>query len=178
MEIRKAREQDSAGVARVQVDSYRTAYVDILPRSYLEHFTYEEQEQDWRDLLSAELDGVLYVATTNKDEIAGYALGQPNPGEIPPYECELVAMHVRHEYQRRGVGCRLFAAVSGELDEQGCNSLFLWTLAHNPARSFYEKRGGLLVGEKPWQNNEYFGTNLYKVAYGWLDIQSLLKDSH
>lgn len=75
MGIRKAKEQDSAGIARVQVDSYRTAYADILPQSYLEHFTYEEQEQDWRDLLSAELDGVLYVATTNKDEIAGYALG-------------------------------------------------------------------------------------------------------
>jgi GNAT superfamily N-acetyltransferase len=178
MEIRRAQEQDSAGIARAQVDSYRTAYVDILPGSYLEHFTYEEQEQDWRDLLSAGLESVLYVATTNGDEIAGYALGKPNPGEIPPYECELVALHVRREYQGRGVGCRLFAAVSRELKGQGCNSLFLWTLALNPARSFYEKRGGLLVGEKPWQNNEYFDTDLYEVAYGWPDIQSLLKDSH
>jgi GNAT superfamily N-acetyltransferase len=175
MEIRRAKEQDSAGIARVQVGSYRMAYADILPWPYLAHFTYEEQEQDWRDLLSAGLDGVLYVATTDGDEIAGYALGQPNPGEIPPYECELIAMHVRGEHQGRGVGSRLFAAVSRELDEQGCRSLFLWTLALNPARSFYERRGGLLVGEKPWQNNEYFDTNLYEVAYGWPDIRSLLK---
>jgi hypothetical protein len=75
MEIRKAREQDSAGIARVQVDSYRMAHVDILPQPYLAHSTYEEQEQDWRDLLSAGLHGVLYVAATDGDEIAGYALG-------------------------------------------------------------------------------------------------------
>jgi hypothetical protein len=73
------------------------------------------------------------------------------------------------------VGSRLFAAVSREADEQGCRSLFLWTLAPNPACSFYERWEGLLVGEKPWQNNEYFGTNLYEVAYGWPDIRSLLK---
>jgi ribosomal protein S18 acetylase RimI-like enzyme len=177
MEIRRAKEQDSAGLARVQVDSYQTAYVDIFPQSYLKHFTYEEQERDWRDLLSTHLKDVLYVATTNTGEIVGYALGTPD-AQILPYQSELVALHVRGAHQRQGIGSQLFAAVSRELKERGRDSLCLWVLADNPARSFYEKRGGVVVGEKPWQNNAYFDTNLYEMAYGWLDIQSLCQRCH
>ena len=51
MHVRKAEVEDSAGMARVQVDSYRTAYAGIMPQDYLDHFTYEEQAQDWRDFL-------------------------------------------------------------------------------------------------------------------------------
>jgi hypothetical protein len=50
--VRQATIGDSCGLARVQVDSYRRAYAGIFPPSYLAHFTYEEQEQDWHDLLS------------------------------------------------------------------------------------------------------------------------------
>jgi hypothetical protein len=54
LNIRKATIVDSAGLARVQVDSYRTAYAGIFPPAYLDHFTYEEQEQDYRNLLTSE----------------------------------------------------------------------------------------------------------------------------
>ncbi|MEW5871547.1 MAG: hypothetical protein AB1894_19895 [Chloroflexota bacterium] len=43
MKIRHATLEDSAGIAGVQVESYRRAYAGILPQSYLDHFTYEEQ---------------------------------------------------------------------------------------------------------------------------------------
>ncbi|MFU8773596.1 MAG: hypothetical protein ACNA8H_14410 [Anaerolineales bacterium] len=52
MNICKATIEDSAGLARVQVDSYRTAYAGIFPQAYLAHFTHEEQ--DWRNLLMSE----------------------------------------------------------------------------------------------------------------------------
>lgn len=176
MEIRKATKEDSAGLARVQVDSFQTTYAGILPQSYLKQLSCDEQKQDWYDLISSELNKVLYVAQTNSGEIAGYASGKHNSNEIVPYESELVALHVLGEYQRQGVGYQLFASVSRELKNQGSSSLFVWVLADNPARSFYEKHGGVLAGEKPWQNNEYFDTKVYEVAYGWLDIRSLLKE--
>ena len=44
MEIRQATQEDCFDIAKVQVDSYRTAYRDIFPTAYLEHFTYQEQE--------------------------------------------------------------------------------------------------------------------------------------
>lgn len=172
MKIRQATVEDSASIAKVQVDSYLTSYVDIFPSMYLEHFTYGEQEQDWRDWFSSN-DHSLYVAVTNKSEVVGYALGQPNSDEVMPYECELVALHVRKEHQRQGLGSRLFAAVSKNLSTQDYQSLFLWVLADNSARNLYEKRGGKVVESRPWQNNHYFGTNISEVAYGWLDIRNI-----
>ncbi|MBN2390885.1 MAG: GNAT family N-acetyltransferase [Anaerolineae bacterium] len=173
MNIRQAKFEDSAGIAHVQVDSYRTAYAGIFPQSYLEHFTYEEQTQDWRDLLSAEMTDVLYVAETDASEIVGYALGRPDPNEFPPYQSELVALHVRKTYQRQGIGRRLIAAVAAHLKQAGCTSLMLWTLAQNPSRGLYERLGGQLLGEKDWGGNEDFGVSVQEVAYGWTSIESL-----
>ena len=90
MNIRKAIKSDHPGLSKIQVDSYQTTYGDILPTEYLNIFNYEEQERDWRELLSSGLKDVIYVAATSLDEIIGYALGKPNSDEILPYECEMV----------------------------------------------------------------------------------------
>lgn len=173
MNLRQATIEDSAGIAHVQVDSYRSAYAGIFPQPYLEHFTYEEETQDWCDLLSAEFADVLYVAETETGEIVGYALGRPGLSDIPPYDSELVALHVRRAYQRQGIGRRLIAAIAACLKQEGCISLMLWTLAQNPSRTLYERLGGQLLAEKDWGGNEEFGVAVQEVAYGWLDIGQL-----
>lgn len=176
MEIRKANQKDSAGIAKIQVDSYLTTYAEIFPAAYLEHFTYQEQEQDWEEWIATKPQP-LYVAATEHSEVIGYALGKHNPDEVIPYDGELVALHVGKEYRGKGIGKRLFAVVCKELAVQGNKSLFLWVLAENPACGFYEKLGGKSVSKQAWKNNAYFGTNLYEVAYGWLDIRELFDDS-
>jgi hypothetical protein len=40
MNIRPAVLDDCPALARIQVDSYRTAYAHIFPQSYIDHFTY------------------------------------------------------------------------------------------------------------------------------------------
>lgn len=173
MKIRAAVIQDSAGIARVQVDSYRTAYAGIFPQEYLDHFIYEEQEQDWRDLLSSgEFTDVLYVAENDNHEIAGYALGRTGPSGVASYDSELVALHVRQADQGQDVGRQLLAAVADRLRRRECSSLMVWVLAQNPARGFYERLGGRLVGEK----TTYLGDGDIKaveVAYGWPAIETL-----
>ena len=84
MNIRPATLDDCAALAHIQVDSYRTAYAHIFPQSYLDHFTYKEQEQDWRDWIGAGMEYVLLVAETEADEIVAYALGRPGPIPIAP----------------------------------------------------------------------------------------------
>jgi len=40
----------------------------------------------------------------------------------------------------------------------------LWVLKSNPARKFYERMGGELIGEK---QIEIGGVRLIEIAYGW-----------
>lgn len=167
MHVRQAEVEDSAGMARVQVDSYRTAYADIMPQDYLDHFTYEEQEQDWRDFLSAERDDVYLVAQAEGGEIAGYGVGRLG-SEIKPYDCELVSLHVHFTRQRRGIGRQLVAAMARELERRGCRALMLWVLEENRARGFYERLGGQLLDV-----TKASGAGPLEVAYGWPDIALL-----
>lgn len=173
VQIRGAEVQDSASLAQIQVDSYRTSYAGILPQSYLDRFSYEEQEHDWRDLLSSGSDDVLHVAEAETGEIVGYALGRPGPSPIPPYDGELVALHVRGPHQGQGIGRQLIAAVAAELQRRGSTALMLWVLDKNPARALYEGLGGRVLGQKEWDGNEVFGIEVQEVAYGWLSLQTL-----
>jgi hypothetical protein len=45
--------------------------------------------------------------------------------------------------------------------------------ADNPARRFYEALGGQLIKSSQF---ELGGTTIDEVAYGWLDIRTLLKE--
>ena len=173
MKIRRAEIRDSALLAQIQVDSYQTSYAGTLPPSYLERFSYREQEQDWRDLLSSKSDDVLFVAETETGEIVGYALGRLGPSSIPPYDGELVALHVRRSYQGQGTGRQLIAAVAGELQRNGSTALMLWVLEKNPARALYKRLGGQVLGQKDWDGNEAFGMQVKEVAYGWPNIHTL-----
>ncbi len=169
MKIRQATTADSAGLAKVQVDSYRTAYAGILPQDYLDLFTYEEQSQDWRELLSGQMDDLLYVAETDAGEVAGYALGRPGVSDFPAYDSELVALHVRLPYQRRGIGRQLAQTVAAQLKANGCASLMLWVLAENQrARQFYERLGGKLLDQ-----TKQSGAGALEIAYGWDDLDNL-----
>ena len=173
IEIRPALVGDCPGIARVQVDSFRDTFTGLLPDQYLEHFSYQEQEQDWRDLFAAHSQQVLYVAGDPAGVILAYGLGKPNSDEILGYDGELVALHVRRAHQHRGFGRQLFAAVSRELAARDCGSLFLWVLDDNPAHGFYQRLGGEMLAVKPWRNNSYFGTKIRETAYGWPDISRL-----
>jgi ribosomal protein S18 acetylase RimI-like enzyme len=128
MHIRLASNSDCAGLARVQVDSYRTAYRGLLPDAYLDQFTYEEETQDWMNLLSKVDHDVVYVAVDDADHILGYALGRSLADS--GFDCELLALHVLKDHQRQGIGTALVSVMASHYADTGCASLMLWTLVH------------------------------------------------
>jgi hypothetical protein len=87
--IRPARLEDAA-IARLQVDSYHSAYAGIFPQDYLDRFSYEDQEGDWVRLLTSGTPDVVLVASIGDAQLAGYALGKPEASCGPPYDAELV----------------------------------------------------------------------------------------
>ncbi len=170
MLIREAHPEDSPGIARVQVDSYRTAYAGLFPESYLAQFTYEEQAQDWREWLAAHPNDVLLVALSPEDQVIGYLLARAQPDAFPGFDAEILAMHVDLVHQRRGIGKALLGAAVESLKGRGCRSVMLWTLKGNLVRKWYERLDGKVLGEKRFQVD---GWDIVEVAYGWEEIAVL-----
>lgn len=173
-EIRQATAKDCRGLARVQVDSYRTAYVGLFPRPYLEHFAYEEQEQDWLELLTTNTDDILLVAVSTEEQVIGYVLARAEPDIHPGYDAEILALHVRQPLQRRGIGKALLRRAIEELEARGCKSVMLWTLKGNPTRRWYERLQGKVIGEKSRQVDDW---DIVEIAYGWEEISVLFRSS-
>ena len=169
--IRHARPVDCPGIARVQVDSYRTAYAGLFPESYLTQFTYEEQTQDWEVWLATHPEDLLLVAMSPEGQVIGYLLARAQPDIHPGYDAEILAMHVKLAHQRKGIGKALLRAAVEGLEERGCRSVMLWTLKGNPARAWYERLGGKVLGEKRFQVD---GWDIVEFAYGWETLSTLL----
>ena len=170
--IRPALPSDCETLANIQVDSYRMAYKGIFPQKILDAFTYEEQEKDWQEWLTEKPEDHILVAEITANEVVGYILARPGPTKLPPYDGEVMALHIRSKYQQRGIGRALFLEAARELKAAGSLSLLVWVLERNqPAIRFYERLGGIETGRQAIELEN--GTSLFELAFGWLDINRL-----
>ncbi len=171
MHIRLAQPTDAAALARVHVDTWRSAYQGIVPDEHLASLSYEARAKRWQETLSAaDGPGFVYVAQDGNGNVAGFATGGPERSGDPTYRGELYAIYLLADYQRKGFGRRLVAAVVNRLMQMGFDSMLIWVLTQNPSRKFYEALGGQPLREKEIVIG---GATLTEVAYGWLDIRPL-----
>ena len=169
--IREATVTDAAAIARVHVDSWRTTYPGIVPKEYLASLDVKERENRWRVILEVVGQDFTYVAQGQEGEVVGFAGAGPERSNDPVYRGELYAIYLLEEYQRRGIGRLLTAAVVSRLVGSSMHSMLTWALAENaPTRLFYEALGGQYVRQ---QDITIGGASLVEVAYGWKDISSL-----
>jgi GNAT superfamily N-acetyltransferase len=170
MQIRGATVEDSAGIAKVQVDSYRSAYAGIFTPDYLEAFTYEEQEQEWLNWMVENPNDILYVAESDKGGILAYALARSGETGITGYDSELIALHVRAKSQRMGIGRLMLWTAAKELRRAKCDSMMLWTFESNPSSAFYPHLGATLLDARKESDG-----HAAEIAYGWANIESVWK---
>jgi len=173
VKIRNANRRDCASLARVQVDSYRSAYAGLFPPGYLAHFSYEEQQKDWLESFSRHPDDILLAAETPQGQMIGYLLARVDANNFPGFDAEIIALHVNKATQRGGAGKALLHRAVSILIKRGCMSVMLWTLRENPVRRWYEALGGELLGEKEFEVDDW---TIREVAYGWKPI-NLLADA-
>lgn len=172
MLIREAKPQDAHSVARVHVDTWRTAYSGIIPDDYLNGLSYEKAERSGPASLCVNRDNkCLYVAETDYNTIVGFAIGGAERGNIDEYDGELYAIYVLQEYQKTGIGKQLVSSVAQYLSSFSMNSMLVWVLEANSARGFYEHLGGIKIGADLL---EIGGASICEIAYGWKDIGVLL----
>jgi ribosomal protein S18 acetylase RimI-like enzyme len=168
MRIREATPNDIPGIARVHIDTWRTAYVDIVPAAHLAGLSYEQRESRWRENLSSQGDGSFTLVADADGSVVGFAGGGPERDGLSGYDGELYGLYVLAAYQRQGIGRELTLTVARRLAAGGFKAMILWALKDNTkTRAFYEAMGGVSAGEKTITIG---GAQLIEVAYGWPDL--------
>lgn len=167
--VRQARPEDAGDIARIHIETWRTAYAGLMPAEFLAALSWEERRDVWAQRLADDGDArAVFVAETPELQLVGFAVcGEPR-SPLPPFEGELHAMYVLKDWQGRGAGRALLHKSMDWLMETGYGSMFLWVLEGGPARSFYESTGGRLLSSKKYA--DFGGRSLLEVAYAWDDL--------
>jgi GNAT superfamily N-acetyltransferase len=169
IKIRKAKISDSAGIAKVHIDSWLSTYRGIMPDEKLDSLNYQDGKKKWARNIQNSIDGkeVLLVAETD-DKIVGFCGGSKNdhPETNEKYLNDLRVIYILKEYQKQGIGKKLVAEYVKILKSENVNSMIIWVLEDNNSKAFYEKLGGEKVAEKTFN----FGKELKVVGYGWENL--------
>jgi L-amino acid N-acyltransferase YncA len=172
MIIREATHNDIPALAKVHVDTWRTAFQGIVPDEYLANLSYEQRENFWSKVLNGAPENgyFTYVAEDESGEIIGFASGGEEQTGDPVYKGDLKTIYILQNQQGKGIGRCLVQAFAKKLHLLGINSMLAWVLADNPACQFYAALGGKPVHEKEM---EIGGKPLIAVAYGWMETGNL-----
>jgi ribosomal protein S18 acetylase RimI-like enzyme len=148
----------------------------ITPEEILAGLSVPRRTSAWEDILRdpAKHDGSAVYLKEVGEAIAGFgACSQQRDVDLKArgFDGEIGAIYVLQLFQRQGTGRALISALSCDLGDRGFRGCALWVLQENtPARHFYEKYGGEVVGERKDVRGQVV---LTEVAYGWRDIKVL-----
>lgn len=166
LRIREMTLADCDRVAEIRVGGWRSAYRGLIPQSYLDGLSVEEDAERRRTYL-AQGDGsiVNLIAEETGGEIVGWACHGPyREGEVRTEDAELYAIYVHPDRRGRGVGRALLTESVARCSAAGHGRLLLWVLKENDrARRFYERAAFRADGaEEPF---EVDGVTVPEVRY-------------
>ena len=163
--IRHAVAGDADAIARVQVDTWRSAYRSLVPDEVLDSLSYQQRSEYWGNIL-AQKDRVrvFLVAEEGDKGVVGFCVCGLNRDQDLAFEAELYAIYVLEMHQGRGIGRALFEQCKKWTLDRGMSSMIVWVLRDNPYRRFYETMEGEVVSQRMISIGE---TDLPEVAYGW-----------
>jgi len=162
---------DAGGIARVHVETWRTAYAGLLPDDYLVQMSEPRRQAWWRESIGRRKAGIVRVATAADGTVVGFGNAGRTRTPSLPYAGEIYTLYVLPDWQERGIGRRLVRSLFEELAAARLRSVMLWVLAGNPSRFFYEGMAGKAVGTRM---ESFAGTRLAETAYGWDDLPGWL----
>ncbi|MBI3498326.1 MAG: GNAT family N-acetyltransferase [Proteobacteria bacterium] len=173
IDIREAEFDEAAAIARVQVETWRAAYREIMSSRILEGLNEVRVAAFWAQVLSQDEGRSFILVATVGERVIAFASCGPRQNARAASEGEVYALYVVETMQKQGIGQRLVEASFARLAELGMTSARIWTLRDNrAARLFYERLGGLLAGEG---STDIGGESYVEVAYDWPDLRRRLK---
>ena len=148
--IRKAAKDDVLQIVEILVEDWKKAYRDIIDSAFLDAMSVKQ-----RYPIEIQRYG-KYTVAADGQEILGYAWNEMIEEEAA--DCEIVALYVRYDRRKSGIGRMLFQNAMDSFRAAGKKSMIVWCLKENrEARKFYERMGGKVgqPGTHRWGNREY-----------------------
>lgn len=135
--VREMRSQDAGDIARVHVQVWRQAYVDLMPPEFLAAMDLQAATDRWRELLAqAAGEQRRLVGVSSRGQIVAIASSGPSRDEDPPTELELRALNMLAAHHGTGLADLLMDRLVGR------HAASLWVLRDNVrARTFYSRYG-------------------------------------
>lgn len=146
-EVRPARLDDAAAIARIHVGAWRVAYRGLLPQAVLDGLDLDARVERWRSFLADPGEKEHLVGLAHGAVKGFLSLGTSRDEDATPTTGEVYAVYVDPDSWRQAIGLRLMKAGLERLTARGFTRATLWILAENQrARSFYEALGMRLDG--------------------------------
>ena len=136
--IRLANINDAEAIAKINVDTWRSNYIGIVPDEHLASLSYNAEAYQ-RTINNP--NNIVYVAEYN-GTVVGYICSgiKTAPDAVAPSKLRM--MYVGKEHQNQGIGRKLFIKISEHLYKSGHNTLSANTFASADSNFFYSAIGG------------------------------------
>ncbi|MFG2340155.1 GNAT family N-acetyltransferase [Streptomyces yangpuensis] len=166
MRVREMDEADIEAVSAIRVRGWQAAYAGIVPRSYLDAMTVEEDADRRRQWFSRPgRESRDLVAVGDRGPVGWVCFG-PHRGGIPGdgRVGEVYALYVAPDLIGTGVGRELLDEAHAAMKGGGFETSALWVLQDNRrARRFYERAGYRADGGT--QDDVYDDVTLSELRY-------------
>ena len=156
--FRDATEQDIPELGKLHAITWAETYNARKPNIQLRQY-------QWRKAFTEENDGSWFcILVVNKNnELVGFAKGKINKDEhSTQLHGDLNKIYLLNDYQRLGLGKKLFGNVVQRFLSHGINDMTLFGVAQNPSCAFHEAMGG----ERLYNEKGTFGG-----CYKWRDLK-------
>jgi ribosomal protein S18 acetylase RimI-like enzyme len=138
--LRAAEVGDAKAIASVHVETWRAAYVGIIPTKVLDGLSVDERAVKWEETLAGLGAGERVEVAIDGEQVVAFAYTGACRDEDAFGLGELYAIYVSPSHWGSGVAPALLASARRSLVDAGHDEAVLWVLEANArARAFYER---------------------------------------
>lgn len=142
--IRIANTSDCKALSLLKKEIWETTYRGIYPDEKINNYDYIKNEEKFKNFIDNP-EQQLYVVTTDNKIIGYIEFGKPfRP--FKNYEQEIGLLYIKKDYQKHGIGKKLFNLAFNHIKNTGVDKFFISCHKYNTnAQKFYEKMGGNII---------------------------------
>ena len=144
--IRRVQQGDEHTLAYIQTESWKAAFVGIVPADLLEKCTEITRAESMYSRLLNESEGNGYILEVDSQAHCIAYWDASREGDMPGY-AEIICIHSLQDKWHQGYGSQMMKQILSDIKASGFDKVMLWVFEENiRAIDFYKKHGFISNG--------------------------------